>query len=149
MKLTKKMNACLSGLVGVLVAMSAQADELGPIARNADGSVSRMTQREAVSYCSTRGGLPTIKQLALLMNPNGVSDTRRDEYSKVAPQSEPQFYYTDASYIRPPGDEGLFFFWSSSLYAGSLSSAFGFDGNKGFIGVSSRGTQNAVRCAGW
>ncbi len=149
MKLTKKMNSCLSGLAGILVAVSVHADELGPIARNTDGSVRQMTQREATSYCSTRGGLPNIKQLALSLNPNGVSDTRRDEYSKVAPQNETQFYYSDASYNRPPGDEGLFFFWSSSLYAGTLSSAYGFDGNKGYIGVSSRGTSNAVRCAGW
>jgi hypothetical protein len=149
MNLKKKMIACLSGLAGVLVAMSAHADDLGPIARNADGSVRTMTQRDAISYCSTRGGLPNIKQLALALNPNGVSDTRRDEYSKVAPQNEPQFYYFDGSYNRPSGDDGLFFFWSSSLYAGTLSSAYGFDGTKGYIGVSSRGTSNAVRCAGW
>jgi hypothetical protein len=149
MKLKKKLNHCLYGLAGVLVAVSAQAEDLGPIARNADGSVSQMSHREAVSYCSTRGGLPTIKQLALLMNPNGVSDTRRDEYSKVAPQSEPQFFYTEASYLRPPGDEGRVFVWSKSYYQGTLSSVFGFDGNNGSIGVTSRGSSHAVRCAGW
>jgi hypothetical protein len=149
MNLKKKTSSCLSALAGFLVVVAAHADDLGPIARNTDGSVSRMTHREATSYCATRGGLPSIKQLASLLNPNGVSDTPRDEYSRVAPQNETQFYYNDGSYNRPPGDEGLFFFWSKSMYPGTLSSVFGFDGTKGTIGVTSRGTPHAVRCAGW
>lgn len=121
---------------------------LGSIVRNADGSVRRMTQNEAVSYCATRGGLPTAKQLALALNAKGVSDTARDGFYQVAPKNETPFYYKNYAYERPTGDEGREWFWSSSLHPYDADFAFVFYGGNGSFGSDGRNNFNAVRCAG-
>jgi hypothetical protein len=119
---------------------------LGPIVRNTDGSVRRMTQREAVSYCATRGGLPTAKQLALALNARGVSYTAREGFDERSPKNEPAFYYNDRLYERPTGDEGREFFWSSSIYNGF--NGWAFQGNYGDVIIDGRWDSHAVRCAG-
>ena len=164
----------LSGFAGILVAASAHADpvcntvaeceqlitaaqariqelqpapQLGPIVRNEDGSVRRMIHGEAVSYCSTRGGLPTAKQLALALNPRGVGDTPREGFYSVSPENEASFYYNSDTYGPPSGDVRREWFWSSSVYYDF--SAYVFTGYSGDIGYVSQYTYGgAVRCAG-
>ena len=80
---------------------------LGQMVRHSDGSVHRMTHAEALSYCSARGGLPTAKQLALLLNTKGLSDKPLQGFPKYSPKNETPFYYSHASYERPEGDEGV------------------------------------------
>ena len=121
---------------------------LGSIVRNADGSVRRMNHSEAISYCATRGGLPTAKQLALALNAKGVSATAREGFYKVAPKNEPAFYYNYGAYERPTGDEGSEWFWSSSLRPNYGDNAFVFYGYDGNIGFGNRSYNYAVRCAG-
>ncbi len=120
---------------------------LGPIVRNTDGSVLRMTQNKAARYCATRGGLPTAKQLALALNAKGVSDIAREGFYEVAPKNETPFYYNYGSYERPTGDEGSEWFWSSSLLPSYDDGAYVFHGSSGVIG-DARYDNNAVRCAG-
>ncbi len=119
---------------------------LGPIVRNANGSVKRMTYKQAVSYCATRGGLPTSRQLAMALNPSGISDREREGFPKVSPKNEPDFYYNYGSYERPAGDEGSEWFWSSSVNSDGYS--FVFNGFYGFIDYAYRINYVAVRCAG-
>lgn len=138
----------LKAQVEARIAELTPAPVLGPIVRNTDGSVRRMTQSEAVSYCATRGGLPTAKQLALALNARGVSDTAREGFYRVAPKNETPFYYNYGAYERPTGDEGSEWFWSSSLRPNYDVSAFAFFGYGGYIDDYYRGSNVAVRCGG-
>ena len=119
---------------------------LGSTVRNADGSVLWMTYSEAVTYCSTRGGLPTAKQLAMALNPTGVSDRPRVGFKRISPKNEDRFYYNRDSYLRPSGEDRHDWFWSSSVYYDL--DAFIFDSHYGDIKYVNRDTGNPVRCVG-
>ena len=121
---------------------------LGPIVRNPDGSVKHMSHEQAVRYCATRGGLPTAKQLAMALSPEGVSATERKGFYKVSIRNQPAFYYNSDSYKRPSGDEGSVWFWSSSVYSDNDNGAYVFGGGNGSIENVYRGHKGAVRCLG-
>jgi hypothetical protein len=124
-------------LVALVLLASAQpaGAALGPVLRDPPGTIryGRDTSGQvtllpyfdsamqgAKSACVGRGGLPTIKQLALEYNPAGVSDTPRDGYARIQPNGEEAFYYDSKTYQQPPwnipaDDERGFWYWSSSI----------------------------------
>lgn len=77
-----------------------------------DGELEKMPAAENI--CLGRGGLPTIKELALAYNPQGVSEVPLEGYELIAPYGEPAFYYKQDTYKRPAGEEQGYWYWSKS-----------------------------------
>ncbi len=121
---------------------------LGPIARKSDGWLRRKPHAYATRYCATRGGLPTAKQLALALNPKGVSDIPREGFYEVAPTGEPVFYYNYGTYEPPTSYEGHAMLWSSSIPSNVGGAAFVFDGSHGYIYEHTTFAHRAIRCVG-
>jgi len=137
--------AALSFVV-VSTTASAATAKLGSTVTKADGSVRRMTYAEAVKYCARRGGLPTAKQFALALNPDGVSDEAVQGFLKFLPRNQPAFYYSPISYDAPSSVEGREWYWTSSVDSNFYVYAYAFNGNNGYLFHYDRENENAVRC---
>ena len=105
-----------------------------------------MTFFDAKDYCLLRGGPPTAKQLALALHPKGVSDTPREGSYKVQLLYKRPFYYTNDGYLSPGGEENDHQIWSASVYPDL--EAYVFNLEKGYLYLTYRYEQNAVRCVG-
>lgn len=139
------------------------------IARSSDGSISYMTQMEAVTYCNAQGmHLPNAKELAQLatyFGSQGIlevddigpgkkyeseSDAIAAGYYKFHPIDENPFYFNDNGYKRPAGDLGQNWFWSSSIGSWYYDYFFALDGSAGHLYFSKFGNdqtrQHSVRC---
>ncbi len=109
-----------------------------------------ISQPDARAFC---GGnrLPTAKQIALALNPKGVSDTALTGYYRVKPDGEAAFYYNSETYI-PPFDESgnhANWIWSSSVTRGAGAPvAFTFSIRYGTFDVAFLDNNNSgsVRC---
>jgi len=116
--------------------------QLGSIVRNADGSVRKMNFSQAQKYCSNRGGLPTARHLALVLNPGGVSATEREGFKLIQSWFGESFYYNNQSYV---GDkEGDQWFWTSSV--NNEYHPYAFHVNFGVYANSGHPYHAAVRC---
>ena len=131
------------------------APSLSDIARNADGSVRRMTQYDAENYCRNQGErLPTVRELALYaqsLGAQGISETAKAGYYVVkeldGAGSPANFYFNSQGYVRPTGELGnLGSFWSSSVYPGVSDVAYGLIAGDGDIGAGRRSALDVVRC---
>ena len=122
---------------------------LGPIARDADGSISVMSHVQAERYCAPLGGLPTIRQLFLALNPLGVSETPRPGFYLIHSQ-EGDFYYALSVARYEGGGNG---YWSSTLDPDRPEYAFDASCTRDGCGVSAvyrtsntSWFKNLVRC---
>ncbi len=118
------------------------------------GDVCKMDQYTAELYCGSLGSrLPSVKELALFLSPQGVSETQRDGFIKVESRGEPAFFYTFRNY-HAAGDKAEYWLWSSSIIADDKDSAYYFNSSDedlmfhpaGEIDRFTRLDHNAVRC---
>lgn len=117
---------------GPIAAAPHQAPNLTDIARNADGSVRSMNQYEANEYCLNQGlRLPTIRELALYAQSreaHGIRENAQEGYYYIealdASGKPDTFYFTNRGYLRPQGELGMAWFWSSSLHPRHTGHAF-------------------------
>lgn len=117
-----------------------------------DQSVCPMSQVEADAYCSEfHGGLPTLKQLVLAVNPRDVNEKKDAASFKISENGENNLYYKRklAQAPHPAGaDAWLDFIWTSKLSSFDSSFAhivgFGYASNQ--IGGYHRDRPASVRC---
>ena len=127
--------------------------QLGPLARNADGSIATMSRDQARTYCDSIGKrIPHIKELALALNPRGVhpdpspGHQRRAVYNRNGFE---EFYNDPTTYLRPLGEEAEYMLWSSSNHPfNDFYNVYAFSLGFGFIyGVDPNQSRlRAVRC---
>jgi hypothetical protein len=148
----KQSSPQVLALVWLLSFTEVQASLLGPVARDAQGRVVRMTHMEAASHCRRQGSrLPSIRELALAYNPGGIHLTESSPGRFVSIQSADyrvDFYYDVEAYQRGSGDEAMNWFWSATLPPGSPDHAYVFDALLGRIFDYNRAISgsSAVRC---
>lgn len=144
-------------VLGMLVTgsfVSASASVLD-VVRDHDGRVFEMDQLAADKYCKDLGlRLPTSREFALLaqsLGALGISETEKDGYYRVtgtSPSGEvDEFFYSEKGYQRPPGDLGLYCFWTALRpYDNGFCGFYGHDGSfdDHFLASSAK---YAVRCA--
>jgi hypothetical protein len=123
-----------------------------PVFRAGSRRTCAMSYQQALNYCATRGGLPTIKQLALAFNPHNVFDekprTSVENVRRISPVNEPSFYYVERGSYVPPSDDILQrWFWSSSVSAFGLQLSYIFDAYSSLLIPGDTGTvYSSVRC---
>jgi len=111
-----------------------------------------VSYRQALNYCATRGGLPTIRQLALALNSREVFDEKPripgENVRRISLRNEPSFYYIEGgSYVRPSDEQLLGWFWSSSLSVFGSQIGYVFHGLNSQLIVADRSTvYGSVRC---
>ena len=159
------------GLLVLSLQASASKEQLGcegspefmSIAKNNDGSVNYMSEPDAYSYCSARGGhLPTAQELVQLSTCFGakgiVLECERSDFKCSALTVSHDygsvflgnfgFRYSSAGYQQPAGDIGRNFFWTSSLKNWPAPGGFLlFDGYLGRLEINEKKTDRfAVLC---
>jgi hypothetical protein len=75
------------------------------------------TWSDAEKYCNEQGmRLPTAYELALALNPKGVSKTAKDGFDPIDNEDRTvAFYYNRSTYPGPPTDEERHWLWTSSV----------------------------------
>ncbi|MGK5090254.1 hypothetical protein WDW86_22120 [Bdellovibrionota bacterium FG-2] len=113
------------------------------------GDACTMWQLSAEKFCANQNlRLPTARELALILNPSGVSETDDNDGSYlVSLRGEESFYYNYRTYRRSARDDGKNEFWSSSTNFVEFShNCISFTGD-GYVGLSVHClTKLAVRC---
>ena len=120
-----------------------------------------ITQNDAEAICDSLGArLPTSLELAqeavkygsVLKKPNaeGKCDPEDGEFfDLVSNENGPYFCYSYVNYVRPEGDLGYYWVWSSSLAPRADGYAYllhGLNGDYGYISRSKGFKNTAVRC---
>jgi hypothetical protein len=147
--------------------------DLDGILRSDDGSIRYIDRDAAMTACPQGTHLPTIRELAELSKANGakgILELNQLDPKKKLPAGyygvhgainpdgkKDSFYYNPSGYVRPSGDLGKNWFWSSSIdsldcFDYQICNYFMY-GNSGSIfygGPNAWGTsdslKNAVRC---
>jgi len=149
----KTLSALIPALSFALISSAAQASlTLEAPARTQTGMIARMTHPQAEAYCAEQGmRLPTLRELALAYNPNGVlrkepSGVRLEPFYTESRHFD--FFYDPSSYQRGKGDSAFEWYWSSTLYSGNSQHAYFFDAAYGEIRETNRHAKGscAVRC---
>jgi hypothetical protein len=110
-------------------------------AKNSDGNFLHLNQYDANSFCRNKGlRLPTARELAHFsqsQGAQGISETPKDGYRLVkgldSEGNQDYFYFSSQGYMRPAGDLGKKYFWSSSMHPNYPGYAYGLDGYDGAI----------------
>ncbi len=140
-------------ILGVFViAISAHAAELAPIPKDASDRVVHMNLKDSKKYCkSIRKRIPTIKELALNLNPEGVYEkaTRGIPLKPVYKRDGSiDFYYDSTTYSQSTGDNGGAWLWSSSGHPDSKYFGMAFNSYDGAINYGGKNSsyESSVRC---
>ncbi len=123
--------------------------KLGPIPRY-HGEIDYMYYAGSLRYCETRGGIPSIKEIAMALNPNGVSDTKPPlpGFKEIKPRYEPSFWYNYRTYHVPSPDlnNSNVGIWSSTSSSdGGYGAYFIFENGKIIFNYTNAGIYS-VRC---
>ena len=138
--------------------LAGQAPAFHAIAKNSNGSVKFLLQKEAVQYCADQGAhLPSARELARLsmrLGAKGIAEVTSpipdDSYFKISARntdgSLDKFYFSFKGYQRPTDEIGNNWFWSSSVESDNFTAAFYLSGKDGFIGSQGLGGGEPVLC---
>jgi hypothetical protein len=133
----------------------AHADTFGQdgIVRDEYGNLLIMSQAGAIKACADQGmRLPTIRELAKMsqaMGARGILETNEVKegevpagfylVSAIDPNGQKDtFYFNYFGYVRPAGDLGNNWFWSSSAVSGSSDGGYVLRGDVGDAGYDGR-----------
>jgi hypothetical protein len=121
-------------------------DDSNIVRSSPDGEISKVSQEEAIQLCKQQGGhLPTTREYAEYMNPNGILETDYIEktlhgkvpegFYKVACENPDGkvdvFYYSNANSPKLTGEVANLSFWTASKVLGNPKYAHVF---YGFLG---------------
>jgi hypothetical protein len=129
--------------------------KLTHVFRTDDGKIAYMNQYDAEKYCNEHGlSFPTAYELALALNPKGVSEIPKNGFVPIYKRDgSVDFYYNASTYPGPSkDDEDKDVFWSSSISPKDygLNVGYAFRGERGEFYIFSRFDHGiAVRCAVW
>lgn len=93
-----------------------------------------MTQYNAEKFCTTQGGkLPSIEQLALNLNPEGMSKIPMVGFDQVSPAGEAPFYYDYQTYKYQGHYNEVDYLWASSISSYDSEFAYIFNVKTGSV----------------
>ena len=153
--------ALLSPTGSADAATNSKAPILQEIEKNSDGKLRYFNQNEAIRFCADKGKgvhLPSMREYAELAKARGARGLRetafldapyndpkviaereqngRDGYTVIYKMSVDNrfvvdFYYNRMGYQKPPADDGIFWFWTSSEAPPDSGLAIAFAGPDG------------------
>ncbi len=150
-------------LLASFFALTAHADTVGQdgVIRDARGNLLSMNQARAIKACADQKmHLPTIRELAQMsqaMGAKGILETSEVKegevpagfylVSAINPNGKKdEFYFNYSGYVRPAGDLGNNWFWSSSVDSDDSGVGYVLNGYNGDVYGDSRVYVVAVRC---